>query len=78
MFTEQLHKDKLLLFSDDIQLKLLHYATLWDSVLLIGRIWKWNNDQLTADDVNNRLLLAEIKYRLTAWHVAEKSKLELA
>ena len=37
---------------------------------MLGRIWKWAQEQLPPEQVNKRLLLAENKYGHTAWHLA--------
>jgi hypothetical protein len=37
---------------------------------LLGRIWKWAQEQLTPQEVNHKLLLDENKYGQIAWHLA--------
>jgi len=48
--------NKLLLAKVDRKQTVWHYATLWDNVQLLGRIWKWAQEKLTPEEVNNNLL----------------------
>ena len=48
--------NKLLLAKVDRKQTVWHYATLCDKVQLLGRIWKWAQEKLTPEEVNNNLL----------------------
>ena len=77
MFTEELN-NKFLLVKNYRKQNVSHNASLWDNVQLLGRIWKWPQEQQTPEPVNNRLLLIRNKYGQTAGHLtAYKDTIEV-
>ena len=64
----------MLLAKDDRKQTVWHNAALWDNVELLGRIWKWAEEQLISKEVNNRILLGRIGKRAEEQLAAERGK----
>ena len=55
----------------------MHHATYNGNVQILERIWKWDNEQLSKEEIN-KLLLAQDNNRKTAWNMAvQKDKVEV-
>ena len=47
----------------------LHHASFSGELRILGRIWKWPNEQHAKENLNI-LLLSQDNHRRTAWYVA--------
>jgi len=58
----------LLLGTDKNGMTAWHYAFLWANSEIIQKVWEWAKENITKEEISDKLLLGTVKDRMTAWH----------